>query len=97
MGPIGSIRRFNTRRCVISAGPEAGSQVEAVPVAVQEQDDEEIIPEFHGVEYTDADLQKEYDEIRDAYTLNLYRMSMFARASNNFFRKGQATESTSTI
>lgn len=74
MGPIGSIRRFNTRRCVISAGPEAGSQVEAVPVAVQEQDDEEIIPEFHGVEYTDADLQKEYDEIRDAYTLNLYRM-----------------------
>ncbi|GFE53024.1 ribosomal protein L15 [Babesia ovis] len=36
--------------------------------------DTNLVPEFHGVEYTPEDLQKERDEIRDCYVLNTFSM-----------------------
>lgn len=39
-----------------------------------EDNGSEIFPEYYGVEYTEEDLQKEYDEIRDFYELNTFTM-----------------------
>lgn len=41
-----------------------------------EDNGSEIFPEYYGVEYTEEDLQKEYDEIRDFYELNTFTMSL---------------------
>ncbi|GIX61673.1 ribosomal protein L15 [Babesia caballi] len=58
---------------------------------VQVATDPEIIPEFYGVEYTEEDLQKEKDEIRDFYEINTFSMKKDklprAHPLYKFFRK----------